>query len=75
VILVEKAIEENRRHDICLYQESFQELVFRLFFEWIRANYTRLEQEEIMNHYIQSGTYPYEFIYEYRDFGQNWAKL
>lgn len=34
------------------------------FIEWVRDNYQGFEAEEVLNHYVQSGDFPQDFIDE-----------
>lgn len=37
---------------------------YQLFLEWARDNYSGMEFEEVVGHYLQSGDFPAEFEIE-----------
>lgn len=37
------------------------QLIREMFLEWARDNYSGMEYEEVLNHYVQSGEFPQEF--------------
>lgn len=38
---------------------------YELFHEWARDNYSGMEFEEVVGHYLQSGDFPAEFEIEF----------